>query len=133
MATRPGKETVASDRCDEPTYGSANGRMHMALMHGPAWRNYDVTSRGDGSTTVRIQTGDGFAASAAILREEVSLEFETLEEALDCAGSSRISAAGVIVTVMVDGEERIGRELLERVPIAATLTQRQRDPRLYPP
>jgi hypothetical protein len=82
--------------------------MNMALMHGPAWQKYDVTSRGDGSTTVRIQTGDGFAASGTIRREEVSLEFATLEQALDCAGTSRISAAGVIVTVMVDGEERIG-------------------------
>jgi hypothetical protein len=36
------------------------------------------------------------------------LEFVTLEQALECAGTSRISAAGVIVTVMVDGEERIG-------------------------
>ena len=65
----------------------------MGLMHGPAWQNYDVTSRGDGSTTVRIQTGDGFAASAAIRREEISLKFETLEQALDCAGTSWISAA----------------------------------------
>jgi hypothetical protein len=68
--------------------------MNMALMHGPAWQNYEITSRGDGSTTVRIQTGDGFAASAAIRREEVSLEFETLEQALDRAGTSRISACG---------------------------------------
>jgi hypothetical protein len=82
--------------------------MTMALMHGPAWQNYHVTSRGDGSTTVRIQTGDGFAASGAIRREEISLEFETLEQALECAGTSRISASGVVVTVMVDGEERIG-------------------------
>jgi hypothetical protein len=82
--------------------------MNMALMHGPAWQTYDVTSRGDGSTTVRIQTGDGFAASTAIRREAVSLEFATLEQALECAGISRISAAGVTVTVMVDGEERIG-------------------------
>jgi hypothetical protein len=80
----------------------------LALTHGPPWQSYKVTSRGDGSTTVRIRTGDGFGASAAIRREEVSLEFETLEEALDCAGTSRITAAGVIVTVMVDGEERIG-------------------------
>ena len=80
----------------------------MTLTHGYPWQSYLVTSRGDGSTSVRIQTGDGFAASAAIRREEVNLEFETLEQALDCAGTSRISAAGVIVTVMVDGEERIG-------------------------
>jgi hypothetical protein len=46
---------------------------------------------------VRIQTGDGFAASGAIRREEISLEFETLEQALDWAGTSRISGAGVIV------------------------------------
>jgi hypothetical protein len=82
--------------------------MNMALMQGPAWQKYDVTSRGDGSATVHIQTGDGFAASGAIRREEVRLEFATLEEALDCVGASRISAAGVIVTVTVDGEERIG-------------------------
>ena len=80
----------------------------MALTHGPPWQNYRVTSRGDGSTTVRIQTGDGLAASEAIRREEICLEFATLEQALECVGTSRISAAGVIVTVMVDGEERIG-------------------------
>ena len=44
----------------------------------------------------------------AIRRAETCLEFATLEQALECAGTSRISAAGVIVTVMVDGEERIG-------------------------
>ena len=82
--------------------------MNVALMHGPAWQTYDVNSRGDGSTTVRIQTGDGFAAGGAIRREEVRLEFATLEQALDCVGTSRISAGGVMVTVMVDGEERIG-------------------------
>ena len=80
----------------------------MALTHGPPWQNYRVTSRGDGSTTVRIQTGDGLAAREAIRSEEISLEFATLEQALECVGTSRISAAGVIVTVMVDGEERIG-------------------------
>jgi hypothetical protein len=36
------------------------------------------------------------------------LEFATLEHALDCVGTSRITAAGVIVTVMVDGEECVG-------------------------
>lgn len=80
----------------------------MALTHGPPWQNYQVTSRGDGSTTVRIQTGDGFASSAAIQRKELNLEFATLEQAIECAGTSRISAGGVVVTVMVDGEERIG-------------------------
>ena len=62
--------------------------------------------------TVRHQfasgTGDGLAASAAIQREQFDLEFATLEHALDCVGTSRITAAGVIVTVMVDGEERVG-------------------------
>jgi hypothetical protein len=82
--------------------------VNVAFVHGPAWQTYDLTSRGDGTATVRIQTGDGFAACGAVRREEVSLEFETLEQALDCAGTSRISTAGVIVTVMVDGEERIG-------------------------
>jgi hypothetical protein len=63
-----------------------------------------VTSRADGSTTVRIQTGDGFA----IRREEINLDFATLEQALECVGTSRISAGGIVVTVMVDGEERVG-------------------------
>jgi hypothetical protein len=80
----------------------------MTLTHGPPWQTYRVTSRGDGSTTVRIQTGDGLAAGEAIQRTETSMEFATLEQALGCAGTSRISAAGVIVTVIVDGEERIG-------------------------
>lgn len=80
----------------------------MTLTQGPPWQTYRVTSRGDGSTTVRIQTGDGLAAKEAIRRTETCLEFSTLEQALECAGTSRISAAGVIVTVMVDGEERIG-------------------------
>jgi hypothetical protein len=80
----------------------------MTLTQGPPWQTYRVTSRGDGSTTVRIQTGDGLAAREAIRRAETCLEFATLEQALECAGTSRISAAGVIVTVMVDGEERIG-------------------------
>ena len=59
--------------------------MNMALIHGPE-----------------------FGATGTIRREEISLEFETLEQALECAGTSRISASGVVVTVMVDGEERIG-------------------------
>jgi len=80
----------------------------MTLTHCPPWQTYRVTSRGDGSTTVRIQTGDGLAAREAIRRTETSMEFATLEQALECAGTSRISAAGVIVTVMVDGEERSG-------------------------
>jgi hypothetical protein len=80
----------------------------VALAHGPPWQTYHVTSRGDGSTTVRIQTGGGLAAREAIPRAEICLEFATLEQALECAGTSRISAAGVIVTVMVDGEEHIG-------------------------
>jgi hypothetical protein len=80
----------------------------LALTHGPPWQSYYVTSRADGSTSVRIRTGDGLAASAAIQREEIDLEFATLEHALDCVGTSRITAAGVIVTVMVDGEERVG-------------------------
>jgi len=93
--------------------------MNMALIHGPAWQNYHVTSRGDGTTTVRIQTGDGFAASGTIRREEISLEFETLEQALDCAGTSRISASGVVVTVMVDGEKGIDESELVRRPATA--------------
>src|SRR4029079_5798456 len=81
---------------------------NMTLTQGPPWQTYRVSGRGDGSTTVRIRTGDGLAAKEAIRRTETCLEFATLEQALECAGTSRISAAGVIVTVMVDGEERIG-------------------------
>jgi hypothetical protein len=80
----------------------------VTLTHGPPWQTYRVTSRGDGGTTVRIQAGDGLAAREAIRRTEICLEFATLEQALECAGASRITAGGVIVTVIVDGEERIG-------------------------
>jgi hypothetical protein len=34
----------------------------MTLTQGPPWQTYRVTSRSDGSTTVRIRTGDGLAA-----------------------------------------------------------------------
>lgn len=80
----------------------------MPFGLGRAWQNYDVTSRGDGSAGVRIQTAEILDEGEAIRREEVSLEFDSLEQALDSAGTSRISAAGVIVTVRLDGEERVG-------------------------
>jgi hypothetical protein len=80
----------------------------MTLTHGRAWMTYDVTSHGDGSASVRMQTATELAGAAPGRREEISLEFDSLEQALVLTGTSRISAAGVIVTVKLDGEELIG-------------------------
>jgi hypothetical protein len=80
----------------------------MGLAASRLWQNYDVMSRGDGSATMRIKTARQLDRGEPILREEVNLEFDSLEQALDSAGTSRINPAGVIVTVRLDGEERVG-------------------------
>lgn len=68
--------------------------------------SYDVTTRGDGSASVRIQTATTLDDGAAIRREEQTLEFDTVEEALRQTGKSRISGSGV-VTVRLDGREYV--------------------------
>ena len=80
----------------------------MALTAGRAWTNYDVRNRSDGSVSVRIQTTAALAEESVARRDEATLEFDSLEAALVLTGTSRISATGVIVTVRVDGEERVG-------------------------
>ncbi len=80
----------------------------MTLTQGRAWTNYDVTSHGDGSASVRMQTTTVLAEGAPNRRDEASLEFDSVERALALTGTSRISAAGVIVTVRLDGGELIG-------------------------
>lgn len=80
----------------------------MALTAGRAWTNYDVRNRSDGSASVRIQTTAALAEESVVRRDEATLEFDSLEAALVLTGTSRISATGVIVTVRVDGEERVG-------------------------
>jgi hypothetical protein len=80
----------------------------MALTAGRAWTNYDVRNRSDGSASVRIQTAAALAEESVVRRDEATLEFDSLEAALVLTGTSRISATGVIVTVRVDGEERVG-------------------------
>jgi hypothetical protein len=79
-------------------------------VHGPgrAWQTYDVTTRADGSASVRMRTASTLGGDDAIRREQHTLEFETVEEALRRTGTSRITAAGVEVTVTIDGEEYIG-------------------------
>ncbi|HEX2112368.1 MAG TPA: hypothetical protein VHF67_12540 [Gaiellaceae bacterium] len=78
-------------------------------VHGPgrAWQTYDVTTRGDGSASVRIRTASTLGGDDAVRREEQTLEFETVEEALRRTGKSRITAAGVVVTVTIDGKEYV--------------------------
>jgi hypothetical protein len=81
----------------------------MTLPRGRAWTTYDVTSHGDGSASVRLQTATELAEGGAPGRRDgASLEFDSLEQALVLTGTSRISAAGVVVTVRLDGEELVG-------------------------
>ena len=77
------------------------------LGSGRAWQNYDVTTRGDGSASVRVQTATTLDDGDAIRREEQTLEFDTVEEALRQTGKSRISGSGVVVTVRIDGQEYV--------------------------
>lgn len=81
----------------------------MAVLgRGRAWQNYDVTTHGDGSATVRVQTADTLDPGDRSEHAEWTVEFDTVEQALKHTGASRISASGVVVTVRVDGREYIG-------------------------
>jgi hypothetical protein len=80
----------------------------MTLAHGRAWVTYNVTSHGDGSASVHMQTATDLAEREPGRRDEASLKFDSLQQALVLTGTSRISAAGVVVTVRVDGEELVG-------------------------
>ena len=77
------------------------------LGRGRAWQTYDVTTHGDGSASVRIQTASTLGEGDEIRREEQTFEFETVEEALRHAGKSRITGSGVVVTVRIDGREYV--------------------------
>lgn len=78
------------------------------LGHGRAWQNYYVTTHGDGSATVRVETADRLNPGDPSERAEFTLEFDTVEQALRHTGKSRITSSGVVVTVRVDGREYIG-------------------------
>ena len=78
-----------------------------ALGRGRAWQSYDVTTRGDGSASVRVRTATTLDDGDAIRREEQTLEFDSVEEALRQTGKSRISGSGVVVTVRLDGQEYV--------------------------
>lgn len=78
------------------------------LARGGAWQNYDVTTHGDGSASVRVETADRLNPGDQIQRAELTLKFDTVEQALHHTGKSRISASGVVVTVRVDGREYVG-------------------------
>jgi hypothetical protein len=80
----------------------------MTLTYGRAWTTYNVTSHGDGSASVHMQTRTMFAEGVPGRHDRATLEFDSLEQALVLTGTSRISATGVIVTVRLDGEELIG-------------------------
>lgn len=80
----------------------------MTLAQGRSWTTYDVTSHGDGSATVRMQTATELAGGAPGRRDGATLEFDSPEQALALTGTSRISAAGVVVTVRLDGDELVG-------------------------
>ena len=75
--------------------------------HGPgrAWQTYDVTTHSDGSASVRIQTGSTLEGETR--RTDETLEFATLDDALQRTGKSRIGGSGVLVTVRVDGDEYV--------------------------
>jgi hypothetical protein len=77
------------------------------LGPGRAWQSYDVTTHGDGSASVRIRTSDALTPQDAPRRAELTLEFETVEQALQHTGKSRISSSGVVVTVRIDGREYV--------------------------
>ncbi len=77
------------------------------LGQGRAWQTYEVTTRADGSASVRIRTASTLGGDDAIRREEQTLAFETVEDALVRTGPSRITAAGVVVTVTIDGREYV--------------------------
>ena len=77
------------------------------LGPGRGWQNYDVTTHGDGSASVRIRTATSPAEGDPIRREEETVEFDTVEEALRQTGKSRISSSGIVVTVRIDGNEYI--------------------------
>ncbi len=79
-----------------------------ALGYGRAWQNYDVTTHGDGSATVRIETADRLNPGDPSEHAEWTMEFDTVEQALQHTGESRITASGVVVTVRIDGREYIG-------------------------
>jgi hypothetical protein len=81
----------------------------MTLTYGRAWTTYDVTSHGDGSASVHMQTTTVLPDGAPARREGATLEFDSLDQALVLTGTSRISASGVVVTVRLDGEELMGR------------------------
>jgi hypothetical protein len=72
---------------------------------GRGWQTYDITTRSDGSASVRILTGSTLDGETR--RAEETLEFATLDEALQRTGTSRISGSGVLVTVRIDGNEHI--------------------------
>jgi hypothetical protein len=55
-----------------------------------------------------MQTATELAEGAPGRRDGATLEFDSLEQALVLTGTSRIGAAGVIVTVRLDGDELIG-------------------------
>lgn len=76
-----------------------------AFGPGRGWQTYDITTRSDGSASVRIQTGSTLDGETR--RAEETLEFATLDEALQRTGKSRISGSGVLVTVRIDGNEHI--------------------------
>ncbi len=80
----------------------------MTLTDGRPWTTYEVTSHGDGSASVHMETRTVFAEGVPGRHDGATLEFDSLEQALVLTGTSRINAAGVIVTVKLDGEELIG-------------------------
>jgi hypothetical protein len=75
------------------------------LGPGRAWQTYDITTRSDGSATVRVQTASTLDGETR--RDEETLEFPTLDAALQRTGKSRISGSGVLVTVRIDGTEYV--------------------------
>lgn len=77
------------------------------LGPGRAWQTYDVTTHADGSASVRIRTANTLGEGDPIRREEQTLEFSTVDEALRHTGKSRITGAGVVVTVTLDGREYV--------------------------
>jgi hypothetical protein len=76
------------------------------LGPGRAWQTYEVTTHSDGSASVRVLTSSTLDGETRSNRE--TMEFATLDEALQRTGKSRISGSGVLVTVRIDGAEYVG-------------------------
>ncbi len=87
-----------------------------------AWQTYDVTTHADGSASVRIRTANTLGEGDPIRREEKTLEFSTVDEALRHTGKSSHSCGG-------SRDGHAGRTRVRRVTKARAVSPRGLPPR----